>query len=268
MAFITWRTGAQEPWPEDEFRPLQYRVPMPLGEREVTARCAERRVSLNDRLQLREMRFVEQSRTPPSGRNGTPRQGRRRAVPDAPRHQPALLTNHPSLSRGGVLARLRGRWAQENLFKYLRQNFGLDSLPGYRLEELDPQARVVNPQWRAMDNLAQCLKARLGRLQVRLQRCRLQPGEADELQLEIERLHHALNGTEDCRKRTPRHVLAGELPKDLRYQALAKPMRYLMDTLRMLAYRAKLDLARQLAPHLSKPETAHEVVRHTLFDSG
>ena len=44
-------------------------------------------------------------------------------------------------------------------------------------------------------------------------------------------------------------------------------MRCLMDTLRMLAYRAELELARQLAPHLSKPETAHEVVRHTLFAS-
>ena len=44
-------------------------------------------------------------------------------------------------------------------------------------------------------------------------------------------------------------------------------MRYLTDTLRMLAYRAKLDLANQLAPHRSKPETAHEVVRHTLLAS-
>ena len=45
-------------------------------------------------------------------------------------------------------------------------------------------------------------------------------------------------------------------------------MRYLMDTLRMLAYHAELDLARQLAPHLSKPETPYDVVRHTLFASG
>ena len=37
------------------------------------------------------------------------------------------------------------------------------------------------------------------------------------LQLGIERLHNALNGTEDCRKMTPHHVLAGELPQVLRY---------------------------------------------------
>ena len=42
-------------------------------------------------------------------------------------------------------------------------------------------------------------------------------------------------------------------------------MRYLMHRLRMLAYRTALALARQLAPPLSKPETAHEVVRNTPF---
>ncbi len=87
------------------------------------------------------------------------------------------------------------------------------------------------------------------------------PGTDNEL------LHNALNGFDDCRKRTPRHEQAGELPQDMCNQALAKPMRYLMDTLRMLAYRAELELARQLAPHLSKPKTAHEVVRRTLFAS-
>ena len=75
-------------------------------------------------------------------------------------------------------------------------------------------------------------------------------------------------GNWSCRDgQTPRHVLAGEVPQDLRYRALAKPMRYLMDTLGMLAYRAELELASQLAPHLSKPETAYEVMRHTLFAS-
>ena len=40
-----------------------------------------------------------------------------------------------------------------------------------------------------------------------------------------------------------------------------------MDTQRRLAYRAELDLAGQLAPHVSKPESAHEMVRHTLIAS-
>ena len=53
-------------------------------------------------------------------------------------------------------------------FKYLCQNFGPKSLPEYRLRELAPRAWVINPQWHAMDNLAQRLNARAGRLPVRL----------------------------------------------------------------------------------------------------
>ena len=61
--------------------------------------------------------------------------------------------------------------------------------------------------------------------------------------------------------------LAGELPHGLRYQVLTKPMPNLMVSLPKLVYRAELDPARQLAPHLSNPETAHEVVRNILFAS-
>ena len=95
---------------------------------------------------------------------------------------------------------------------------------GAALRSVARAARTERRSTSEESNLAQRLKARLGRLQVRPQRSRLQPGEADELQLEIERLHHALNGIEDCREGTPRHVLAAELPRDLRRQALAKPM--------------------------------------------
>ena len=50
-------------------------------------------------------------------------------------------------------------------FKYVCQIFGPGSLPEYRLKQLDPQARAVSPQLRAMDNLVQRLKARSGQLQ-------------------------------------------------------------------------------------------------------
>jgi len=49
-----------------------------------------------------------------------------------------------------------------------------------------------------------------GQLQGRLQRSRPRLREGDELDLDMERLNHALNGVEGCRKRTPRRVVAGE----------------------------------------------------------
>ncbi len=285
VAFITWRKGPQdEPWQAGEFREVSYSVPVPLGERTVKARCAERWVALTGEDQgasqpagpdsptggwpwVREIRFFETSRRPMTGRSGQPRQERACRARDPQGRQPALVTNHFGLQAEDVVARLRGRWAQESLFRYLRANFGLDSLPEHRLEEMDPQARVVNPVWREADNLIRRLRGRSGQQQERLRRGRLKAEQEQELRREIEQHDDALDGAERHRGWTPKHVLAGELPEGLRYQALPRPMRYLMDTLRMLAYRAELRLAEQLAPHLSRPEMAHEVIRETLLSS-
>ena len=43
---------------------------------------------------------------------------------------------------------MRSRWAQENVFKYLKEEFGLDSLPQRGLLPVEPHTRVVNPAWR------------------------------------------------------------------------------------------------------------------------
>ena len=88
----------------------------------------------------------------------------------------------------------------ESLFCYLRADFGLDSLPEHPLEEMDPQARVVNPVWREADNLTRWLRERSGQRQVRLRRGRLKAELEEELRREIEQLDHAFNGAERHRR--------------------------------------------------------------------
>ena len=105
--------------------------------------------------------------------------------PDPEGRQPALVTNHFGLQAEDVVARLRGRWAQESLFRYLRANFGLDSLPEHRLQEMDPQARVVNPVWRNADNLIRRLRGRSGQQQERLRRGRLKAEQEQVLDFGI-----------------------------------------------------------------------------------
>ncbi len=137
----------------------------------------------------------------------------RRAKPDRPRPPCPAGSAHEPYQPGpeDVPAWLRGRWAQENVYQFLRQDFGLNRLPEYGLEELDPHVDVVNPRSRQVDNLIRKLRAQLGSKQVRL-----------------------------C---APSRLLAGELLEGMRYQPLFSLMRYLMDSLRMLAYRAELDRA-------------------------
>ena len=62
----------------------------------------------------------------------------------------------------------------------------------------------------------------------------------------------------DC---TEEQVLAGWLPVEQRLEALPQPMCLLLDTLRMIAYRAETALANVVAPELGKPKAARALLR-------
>ena len=60
------------------------------------------------------------------------------------------------------------RWSQENFFKYLREQFNLDSLPTHDLAPLDPDAQVVNPVRRALEKTIRRVRSRLAAARNRL----------------------------------------------------------------------------------------------------
>ncbi|MBA7515336.1 hypothetical protein ES705_07375 [subsurface metagenome] len=43
------------------------------------------------------------------------------------------------------------RWCQENYFKYMIKNFGLDMLISYYMQKISDTTLLVNPQWRKLD---------------------------------------------------------------------------------------------------------------------
>ena len=57
------------------------------------------------------------------------------------------------------------------------------------------------------------------------------------------------------------HILASDLPEEIRIAALPEPRRRLLDGLRMIAYRAEPLTAAPLAPHLGKPNEVRALVK-------
>ncbi len=43
--------------------------------------------------------------------------------------------------------RMFNRWRQENFFQYMKQNFALDEISDYGIEQDDPERLVTNPRW-------------------------------------------------------------------------------------------------------------------------
>ncbi len=248
VACITWRKGpAGADWPEREFDEFQD------VERRVTMQLAERRVTLLDAPQkgkgaaqccgqapfrVREIRWLT-----PAGR------------------QLSLVTPHPSLPRQQVAAALESRWSQENYFKYSRQEFGFDELPEHRLERVDPGEKVRNPDWNLLDSLARQAREQRARLRDQAaqatqeaNRCRHKArgcegrraekleeraaalrAKAQELRRQTARRDNLVTVLAERRRSTPQHVLAGELPQELRYDALPEASRHFALTLQRIA---------------------------------
>ncbi len=269
IAVVTWRKGAQaERWPESEFRAATIPLRTPLGEALAEGQLAERPVELGAGCAAREIRFWIERRLRGTGKGGQPRQARQLAgAASATQRQPALVTTHPSLAAEQVAGLLRSRWTQENFFKYARAEFGLDSLCEHALVAVEDDTWVVNPAWRTITKELKKARNKVGHLRRKLA---LQPtaktDKARALQEQIAASEKLVEGFEVALKVTDEHMRAGDLSEAEQLQALPTPLRQLMHTLRMLAYRAETCMAATLAPELDNPETARSLLK-ALFQS-
>ena len=274
VACVTWRKGRQqERWPDEEFRAAAIPLRTPFGLETGRGRIAERPLQLLEgRLTVREIRFWIDQREQVAGRSGHPRQPRRLAGrPAAEQRQPSIVTTYPTLPAAEVAGLLRSRWSQENNFKWLRQEFGLDSLPQHATEEVEPATVIANPAMRLIDKALESDKARAGRLrrqQAHWRGRRGRPAQAKrrEIKAAIDAVETQIAGLQRARKSTDSHILAGELPHEIRLAALPAARRCLLDTLRLICYRAETLTATLLAPHLGKPAEVRALVK-ALFHS-
>ena len=94
------------------------------------------------------------------------------------------------------------------------------------------------------------------------------PGDGDVPRLpdwrsaeEIETLQHALETLKARRKDTPQHISVDELPEEARFRQLSTHSKHLVDTIKMIAYRAETAMANSLREHLTRPDEARRLLR-------
>ena len=223
IAVITWRKGGKgEDWPEAEFRTVETVIRGPGGGRAVKVRLAERRLAPAGGPEMREIRRLL----------------------DGGRQMPLVATGFgmPLQDAAGALF---SRWAQENYFKYMREEFNLDALPVHGLAELDPEAEIVNPAWRELDRGIRQRQAKLGPRRNRI--ARLLRGEpsaaagdaAARLQAECDAIEAEREELMRRRKDAPKRLRAADLDEAQKLDALPAGEKLLLDIVRMIAYRAE-----------------------------
>ena len=225
IAVITWHKGFRgEDWPEEEFRTIEAPLHGPGGAGAAEVRLAERRIRL--------------------GKDGRPEVRQIRRLLDSGRQVP-LVTTDFSLPMEQAAGALFSRWAQENFFKYMRDEFNLDALAVHGLAEQDPDARIVNPARRKIERRINRLRNRLGTLRNRVaDLLRGEPSDtaaasAGKLKNEIATLDAEREALKLRRRELPTHITVAELGEDERLDALPSGERLLLDVIRMIAYRAE-----------------------------
>jgi hypothetical protein len=126
IAILTYYKSPKDQWPVEQFAAQPVEL---VSGQTVTMKLAERGTRLSNNLWLREIRKLTESG-----------------------HQTAILTTNFLAPMPILAASMFARWCQENFFRYMREQYGLDRLVEYGTERVPDLTIVVNPQWRRLDS--------------------------------------------------------------------------------------------------------------------
>ncbi len=242
VAAITYRKAVKDLWPESEFKETE--VPIP-GAGSSTMLLATRQCTLC------------------AGEASMPVIEVRKLCKDG--HQTVVMTTAMQLAAPVVAGRMFARWCQENFFAYMMQHFDIDGLVQYGAEELPGTVKVVNPAWRVAEQQVRQTRGKLRTLEIQAGQIGIDEGvdihKRAELHQRIEQVQSDLEKLRQTRKAIPRKVALSELPEAERPNQLRPLRKALVDTVKMIAYRAETALLVLLRRHLNKPEDGRGLIR-------
>lgn len=250
IACLTYHKYPGDLWADEEFQ--SYKVPLGTGE-VVDMDLAERGTYLGskpaERVWVREIRKRSES-------GG----------------QISLLATDYHSELVPIAAGLFARWSQENFFRYMRIHFGLDQLIDYSTEDIPDTVEVVNPAYRELDGQVRKNVSLLNRTLAKFGALSLQgdivPANVETyerkkatLQEQITHLQAEVERLKSERKATARHISVSQLPDDKRFTRLSTQSKHLIDTIKMVAYRAETSMAHVLRERMSRHDDARTLLR-------
>ncbi len=251
IACITYHKYPKEDWDKSEFEEIT--VDLISGEK-TNMKLADRGTYIGDKkkgLWVHEIRKLTKSN-----------------------HQTSIITTAFSLPIMLTAVLMFARWCQENFFNYMMKHFAIDLLSDYLKKDLDVTETIVSPQWRALDKKRNSLTGKLKTRKSRFADFTIHPkAENDlkkyrewekvktELAEEITVIENELEIKKEEQKNTPKHINVEDLPDEYSFKALSSSKKHLVDTVRMIAYRAETSMAAAIADKFKSFEQARALLR-------
>ena len=245
VACITYRKYPGEDWSVEEFE--SHPVRLVTGE-VVEMALAERGTLLRKKLWVREIRKLTNSG-----------------------HQTAVIATHYHMDFILIAASMFARGSQENFFRYMRQHYNIDALADYTVEVIPDTTRVVNPDYRQVDSNLRSVNGKLNRRLAEFASLNLETDIAAEnvkvfetkkadLLDEIVSFQEEAGALKVTRRETNKHISIGELPQEARFSQLATRTKHLIDTIKMVAYRAETAMVNVLRENMARLDDARQLV--------
>lgn len=168
--------------------------------------------------------------------------------------QGSLITTNYSSDSVESYIEMIARWSQENFFSYMRREYNLDRLIDYDLEEIPDTTKVINPLYRKIDSEIRKLNSQLNRVKTKFAGITLEDQiESEKVQdyekkkgklyEEIIQLQKEIDEKKTERKKIQRNICVKDLPEEYKFQQLKSKSKHLIDTIKMIAYRAETAMA-------------------------
>jgi prepilin-type processing-associated H-X9-DG protein len=250
IAVTTYHKFPGPDWAPEEF--IDYPQSIPSD----TVRLAERGTRLSNGMWVREIRKLSDGG-----------------------HQTAILSTDYLSDLKPVATGLFLRWCQENFFKYMRENYNLDRLINYDTEPIPDTTRVVNPRYREISGKLRSVTSSHSRLLRQfgalhlhgdIEAVNIANYERDKVKLQ-EQIEHLQRKIEDLKKERstiPAHVTIKDLPDEERFDRLSTESKHLVDTIKLIAYRAESAMASAIKEHIGNKDEARRIVQRICTAEG
>lgn len=249
ISCYTYNKYPKADWDEGEFKEMTLKYPN--GE-EAKAKLSEKRSLIGKKIWMREIRKLTESQ-----------------------HQTSLISTDFASSTEDLCVNMFSRWSQENFFKYMRENFGIDKLIEYSTTPINDTMEVVNPQYRKFESEVRSICQKLYRKIAQFGAMVLDEKKGEEyiktytekkaeLKESIEFYQKKLDEMKGKRKETKKHIKISELPENEQFTSLDSEKKHIMDNIKMIAYRAETAMANQIKKFMAKPKEARTVIQQIL----
>src|SRR5208283_4726894 len=172
-----------------------------------------------------------------------------------------------------VAWRMFNRWRQENYFKYAGEEFALDALLEYGVEDLPETTDRRNPQWLKLSRRLKAARAEVARLQSELGKEATVNDEATrptmrgfkiahgELRQQLQKTETQIERLLEQRAKTPKRIPAGDL------KMLKTEKKLIADAIKMAAYQVETELLGMLQDHFARAGEEGRTLLHAAFQT-